>query len=312
MFYYHANSVDKYFFFLDIMDVINIYCYTEEEKLNIAMKHLMPKQIKEHSLKLENISISEKAIRVVINNYTRESGVRNLERELANIIRKAATEIVEKDKKSVKVSPNNIKKFLGIPRYRYDMASLKNEIGVATGLAWTPVGGDTLFIEVTTMAGSGKLELTGHLGDVMKESAKAGLSYIRSRSEKFNIADDFSKKVDIHIHVPEGATPKDGPSAGITMATALISALCNIPVRKDVAMTGEITLRGRVLPIGGLKEKVLAAKRAGIKKIIIPKENEKDIEEIPANVRKSLEFVLVENMDQVLEHALFRGDKSDN
>lgn len=313
MFITTANSTDTIPLpLLDRMEVIYLSGYTEEEKLNIAIKYLIPKQIKEHSLKPENIIISEAAVRTVINGYTRESGVRNLERELANVIRKAATMIVENDKKRVRVSPSNINKFLGIPRYRFDTANLKNEVGVATGLAWTPVGGDTLFIEVTTMAGSGKLELTGHLGDVMKESAKAGLSYIRSKCDKFGLANDFSQKIDIHIHVPEGATPKDGPSAGITMATALISALSNIPIRRDVAMTGEITLRGRVLPIGGLKEKVLAAKRAGIKKVILPKENEKDMEEIPANVRKALEFVLVENMDEVLEHALFRGDRDAN
>lgn len=313
MFITTANSTDTIPLpLLDRMEVIYLSGYTEEEKLNIAIKYLIPKQIKEHSLKPENIIISEAAVRTVINGYTRESGVRNLERELANVIRKAATMIVENGKKRVRVSPSNINKFLGIPRYRFDTANLKNEVGVATGLAWTPVGGDTLFIEVTTMAGSGKLQLTGHLGDVMKESAKAGLSYIRSKCDKFGLANDFSQKIDIHIHVPEGATPKDGPSAGITMATALISALSNIPIRRDVAMTGEITLRGRVLPIGGLKEKVLAAKRAGIKKVILPKENEKDMEEIPANVRKALEFVLVENMDEVLEHALFRGDRDAN
>lgn len=297
---------------LDRMEIIHLSGYTEEEKLNIASKYLLPKQIKEHSLEPENISMSEAAIRDVINKYTRESGVRNLERELAKIVRKAATEIVEKNKKTVRITPANLKKFLGIPRYRYDVANLKNEVGVVTGLAWTPVGGDTLFIEVTTMPGTGKLELTGHLGDVMKESAKAGLSYIRSRVDKFGIDKDFSKNLDIHVHVPEGAIPKDGPSAGITMTTALISALTNIPVRKDVAMTGEITLRGRVLPIGGLKEKALAANRAGIKKVIIPKENEKDLEEIPANVRKTLEFIMVENMDEVLEHALYRGEVNDN
>lgn len=313
MFITTANSTDTIPLpLLDRMEVIYLSGYTEEEKLNIAIKYLIPKQIKEHSLKPENIIISEAAVRTVINGYTREAGVRNLERELANVIRKAATMIVENGKKRVRVSPSNINKFLGIPRYRFDTANLKNEVGVATGLAWTPVGGDTLFIEVTTMAGSGKLQLTGHLGDVMKESAKAGLSYIRSKCDKFGLANDFSQKIDIHIHVPEGATPKDGPSAGITMATALISALSNIPIRRDVAMTGEITLRGRVLPIGGLKEKVLAAKRAGIKKVILPKENEKDMEEIPANVRKALEFVLVENMDEVLEHALFRGDRDAN
>ena len=297
---------------LDRMEVIHLSGYTEEEKLNIARNYLLPKQIKEHSLKPENISISNAAIRDIINKYTRESGVRNLERELAKVVRKAATEIVEKDIKTIKIKPKNLTKYLGIPRYRYDMANVKNEVGVATGLAWTPVGGDTLFIEVTTMAGKGNLELTGHLGDVMKESAKAGLSYIRSKADEFGIDKEFTKNLDIHIHVPEGAIPKDGPSAGITMATALISALTNIPVRKDVAMTGEITLRGRVLPIGGLKEKVLAAKRAGIKKVIIPKENVKDLEEIPANVIKAMEFVTVESMDEVLEHALCRGETSDN
>ena len=297
---------------LDRMEIIHLSSYTEEEKLNIARDYLLPKQIKEHSLKLENISISSAAIRDIINKYTRESGVRNLERELAKVIRKAATEIVEKDIKTIRVRPRNLKKYLGIPRYRYDMANLKNEVGVATGLAWTPVGGDTLFIEVTTMAGKGNLELTGHLGDVMKESAKAGLSYIRSKADELGIDKDFAKNLDIHVHVPEGAIPKDGPSAGITMATALISALTSIPVRKDVAMTGEITLRGRVLPIGGVKEKALAAKRAGIKKVILPKENEKDLEEIPANVKKDMEFIIVDNMDEVLEHALCRGEVNDN
>lgn len=297
---------------LDRMEIIHLSGYTEEEKLNIGNKYLIPKQIKEHSLEKKNVAISDAAVRDIINRYTRESGVRSLEREIANVIRKAATMIVEKNKKTIKITPGNLEKFLGIPRFKYDIANLKNEVGVVTGLAWTPVGGDTLFIEVSTMSGTGKLELTGQLGDVMKESAKAGLSYIRSRVEKFGIDKDFNKNVDIHVHVPEGATPKDGPSAGITMTTALISALTNIPVRRDVAMTGEITLRGRVLPIGGLKEKTLAANRAGIKKVILPKENEKDLEEIPQNVKKTMEFVLVENMDEVLEHALYRGEGNDN
>ena len=297
---------------LDRMEVIDISGYTEEEKLKIAKRHLIPKQIEEHSLEPTNVTISEASIRTIINGYTKESGVRNLERELANVIRKAATLIVEKDRKRVRINPRSVEKFLGAPKYRYDKANIKNEVGVATGLAWTPVGGDTLFIEATSMAGSGKLELTGHLGDVMKESAKAGLSYIRSRCDKFGLDEDFNKKIDIHVHVPEGATPKDGPSAGITMATALVSALSNIPIRSDVAMTGEITLRGRVLPIGGLKEKVLAAKRAGIDKIIFPVENEKDLEEIPPAVKKALKFISVENMDQVLEHALQKGDASVN
>ncbi len=231
--------------------------------------------------------------------------------KLASVIRKAAANIVEHKKDVVKITPANLNKYLGMVRYKYDKINQKNEIGVVTGLAWTSVGGDTLFIEVSVMPGTGKLELTGQLGDVMKESARAGLSYIRSRCEEFKIDKDFTKTIDIHIHVPEGATPKDGPSAGITMTTAMISALTKTPVYRDLAMTGEITLRGRVLPIGGLKEKVLAANRAGIKKIIIPIENEKDIEEIPQNVRKNIEFVLASNMEDVLEHALARGEDYD-
>ncbi|MFZ5353205.1 MAG: endopeptidase La [Bacillota bacterium] len=309
MFVTTANSTDTIPApLLDRMEIIYISGYTEEEKVNIALKYLIPKQIKEHSLKDENVLISEATVRAIINGYTRESGVRSLEREIANVIRKAATQIVEHNKKSVRINPDNLKKFLGIQRFRYDKANQKDEIGVVTGLAWTSVGGDTLFIEVSVMPGTGKLELTGHLGDVMKESARAGLSYIRSKCEEFGIDPDFSKNMDIHIHVPEGATPKDGPSAGITMTTALVSALSRRPVYKHVAMTGEVTLRGRVLPIGGLKEKVLAANRAGIKKIILPIENEKDLEEIPSNVKKSIEFVLASDMDVVLEHALVKGE----
>lgn len=313
MFLTTANSVDTIpAALLDRMEVIHISGYTEEEKLHIAEGYLVPKQVKEHSLKDENIIISEATVRTVINGYTREAGVRNLEREIANIIRKSATQIVENNKKRIRVTPSNLKKYLGIPKYRHDLKNQKNEVGVVTGLAWTSVGGETLFIEVSVMSGTGKLELTGHLGDVMKESARAGLSYIRSRSEEFGIDKEFSKNMDIHIHVPEGATPKDGPSAGITMTTALISALTKIPVNKDVAMTGEVTLRGRVLPIGGLKEKVLAAKRAGITKVILPYENEKDIEEIPDTVKKNMEFVLASDMDEVLSHALLRDEKHDN
>jgi len=313
MFLTTANSTDTIPpALLDRMEVIYISGYTEEEKLHIASDYLVPKQIKEHSLKDENVIISEAVIRAVINGYTREAGVRNLEREIANIIRKCATQIVENNKKRVRVTPGNLKKYLGIQKYRHDLINQKNEIGVVTGLAWTSVGGDTLFIEVSVMPGTGKLELTGHLGDVMKESARAGLSYIRSRCEEFGIDKEFTKNMDIHIHVPEGATPKDGPSAGITMTTALVSALARIPVHRDVAMTGEVTLRGRVLPIGGLKEKVLAAKRAGIKKVILPYENEKDIEEIPDTVKKNMTFVLVSDMDEVLSHALIRNEKHDN
>lgn len=313
MFLTTANSTDTIpAALLDRMEVINISGYTEEEKLHIAEGYLVPKQIKEHSLKDENITISEATIKSVINGYTREAGVRNLEREIANIIRKSATQIVENNKKRIRVTPANLKRYLGIPKYRHDLKNQKNEIGLVTGLAWTSVGGETLFIEVSVMPGTGKLELTGHLGDVMKESARAGLSYIRSRTEEFGIDKEFSKNMDIHIHVPEGATPKDGPSAGITMTTALISALAKIPVNRDVAMTGEVTLRGRVLPIGGLKEKVLAAKRAGITKVILPYENEKDIEEIPDTVKRNMEFVLASDMDEVLSHALLKDEKHDN
>lgn len=313
MFLTTANSIDTIPApLLDRMEVIHVSGYTEEEKLHIGMDYLVPKQIKEHSLNKENVLISEAAIRAVINGYTREAGVRSLEREIAKIIRKCATQIVENDKKVVRVTPANLKKYLGIPRFKYDVINKKNEIGVVTGLAWTSVGGDTLFIEVSLMPGTGKLELTGQLGDVMKESARAGLSYIRSRADELGIDPDFSKNLDIHIHVPEGATPKDGPSAGITMTTALVSALTKKPVYRDLAMTGEVTLRGRVLPIGGLKEKVLAAKRAGITKVIIPVENEKDLEEIPDIVKKSMKFTLASDMDEVLTHALVKDGSNDN
>jgi ATP-dependent Lon protease len=294
---------------LDRMEVIEISGYTEEEKVKIAQNYLLPKQKKRHGLKEKNLQISEQTVRGIINYYTRESGVRNLERQLANLCRKAAKKIVEEKVKTVRININNLEKYLGMKRFRYDKAQQKNEIGIATGLAWTSVGGETLFIEVTTMKGKGKLVLTGQLGDVMKESAQAGISYIRSKMEDFNISEDFYQQMDIHIHIPEGAIPKDGPSAGVTMATAVISALTKNPVDKNVAMTGEITLRGRVLPVGGIKEKVLAANRAGITKLLLPVENEKDIEEIPDNVRKKLKFILVENMDQVLEHALVKGEQ---
>lgn len=313
MFLTTANSMDTIPApLLDRMEVIHVSGYTEEEKLHIAIDYLIPKQIKEHSLNKENVIITEGAVRAVINGYTREAGVRSLEREIANIIRKCATHIVENNKKTVRVTPANLKKYLGIAKFRYDLINKKNEVGVVTGLAWTSVGGDTLFIEVSLMPGSGKLELTGQLGDVMKESARAGLSYIRSRSEELGIDKDFSKNLDIHIHVPEGATPKDGPSAGITMTTALVSALTRKPVYRDLAMTGEVTLRGRVLPIGGLKEKVLAAKRAGIKKVIIPFDNEKDLEEIPDIVKRNMKFILATDMDEVLSHALVKDDSDDN
>ncbi len=289
---------------LDRMEVIEITSYTEEEKVNIAMRHLLPKQIRAHGLKPANIKIGEDTVRDIINYYTREAGVRELERQIAALCRKAAKHLMSTGRKSVKITPRTLEKFLGKRIYRHGKANEKNEVGVATGLAWTPVGGETLAIEVTTMDGSGNLELTGRLGDVMKESARTAMSYIRSKSAQLGIDKDFYKNLDIHIHVPEGAVPKDGPSAGIALCTAMISALTHIPVSKNVAMTGEITLRGRVLPIGGLKEKVLAAHRAGIGVVIIPVDNEKDLSEIPENVRNKIRFVLASNMETVLETAL--------
>lgn len=289
---------------LDRMEVIQLSGYTEEEKVNIALKYLVPKQIEAHGLKKKSIKIDEQAVRDIINYYTREAGVRSLEREIATVCRKAAKILVSTQQKTVSITTNNIEKFLGTKKHRYDKANENDEVGIATGLAWTPVGGDTLSIEVNLMNGNGKLELTGQLGDVMKESAKAAMSFIRSRVKQLNIDQEFHNKYDIHIHVPEGAIPKDGPSAGITLATAMVSALTSIPVRKNVAMTGEITLRGRVLPIGGLKEKVLAAHRAGINTIIVPIDNKKDIDDIPENVRKKLKFVVASHMDTVLATAL--------
>ncbi|MDD4564360.1 MAG: endopeptidase La [Eubacteriales bacterium] len=291
---------------LDRMEIIYVPGYTEEEKVKIAEKYLIPKKIKEHGLSEENITISERTIRSIINYYTRESGVRNLERELANLCRKVARRIVEGDATRFRVTAGNLESYLGKKRFRYDIIEGENEIGIATGLAWTVVGGDTLFIETTLIPGTGKLVLTGQLGEVMQESAKAGVSYIRSISKELGIKGDFYKENDLHIHIPEGATPKDGPSAGVTMCTAIISSLTNRAVRKDVAMTGEITLRGKVLPVGGIREKVLAANRAGIKKVLLPAENEVDIEEIPSNVRRKLEFVLIQNVSEALEHALVK------
>lgn len=289
---------------LDRMEVITISGYTEEEKVEIAKRHLFPKQLRDHGLKPEQLPLPEKVLREVIMQFTKESGVRSLERQLATLCRKAARELVGGKLKRIRMNEQHMQKYLGIPKYRHGSAEDEDRVGVATGLAWTEVGGEILTIEVSAVKGKGQLILTGKLGEVMRESAQAGFSYIRSRVKEFGIEEDFHEKYDLHIHIPEGAIPKDGPSAGITMATAVVSALTNHPVRHDVAMTGEITLRGRVLPIGGLKEKVLAANRAGIKKILVPRENEKDIEEIPPQVAKKLQFVLIETMDEVLREAL--------
>ena len=291
---------------LDRMEVLYISGYTEIEKLQIAIRYLLPKQIRDHGLKEEQLKIGEATLMKVIREYTREAGVRNLEQQIASICRKTAKEIVSNRYEAAVVTEENLSDFLGPAKFRYNLADQEDQVGAVNGLAWTEVGGDTLVIEVTVMPGSGKLTLTGKLGDVMKESAQAAFSYTRSRAEQLNIPADFHEKNDIHIHIPEGAIPKDGPSAGITMATALISALTNIPVSKSVAMTGEITLRGRVLPIGGVKEKVLAAHRAGIRTVLLPRENEKDLHEIPESVRSEMKFIPVHHMDQVLEHALIR------
>lgn len=296
---------------LDRMEVIHISGYTEEEKLEIAKRHLLPKQIKEHGLSDEMISVSEAAIRKIVREYTRESGVRNMERNLASLCRKTAKRIVAGEAERVRVTAQNLEQFLGIPRYRYGVAEQDDEVGTVTGMAWTEVGGDTLVIEVSTYKGNGRMTLTGKLGDVMKESAQAGYSYVRSRSSELNIPGELFEKWDMHIHIPEGAIPKDGPSAGITMATAMASVLTGRKVRHDVAMTGEITLRGRVLPVGGIKEKVMAAHRAGIKVILLPLDNKKDLEDIPVNIKKQLEFKLVGHMDQVLEMALLEREAED-
>lgn len=294
---------------LDRMEVINVSGYTEEEKVKIAQDYLIPKKVKEHGLKEPNIRFSEKALRDLINYYTRESGVRNLEREIANVCRKVAKNIVSGKKNEFRITEKNLEGYLGKKRYRYDIISGEAEVGVTTGLAWTIVGGDTLFIETTVVPGSGKLVLTGQLGEVMQESAKAGISYIRSIADKLEIDPDFYKEQDLHIHIPEGAVPKDGPSAGVTMCTAIISTLTETPVRKDIAMTGEITLRGKVLPVGGIREKVLAAHRAGIEKVLLPADNEKDIEDIPKNVRRQMKFVLLHTVDDALEQALVKDEK---
>ena len=291
---------------LDRMEIIEITSYTENEKLHIAIEHLIPKQLEKHGITDEQLSFSKKAIWKIAHNYTKEAGVRQLEREIGNICRKAAKELLTTEKEKITVTDRNLHKFLGKEKYSYQMANAAPEVGIVRGLAWTSVGGDTLQIEVNVMPGKGEIMLTGQLGDVMKESARAGISYIRSVSKKYAIAEDFFEKHDIHVHIPEGAVPKDGPSAGITMATAMLSAVTGKKVRADLAMTGEITLRGRVLPIGGLKEKLLAAKNAGIQTVLIPKENTADVEELSSEITKGLEIIPVETMEEVLKKALTR------
>lgn len=294
---------------LDRMEVIEVTSYTENEKLHIATEHLIPKQMEKNGLKKEQLKISKNAVWKIASNYTKEAGVRQLEREIGNICRKAAKEILTIGKKSVTITEKNLFKYLGKEKFTYQMANAADEIGIVRGLAWTSVGGDTLQIEVNVMPGKGEIMLTGQLGDVMKESARTGISYIRSVSRDYQIADDFFEKYDIHVHIPEGAVPKDGPSAGITMATAMLSAITEQKVRADIAMTGEVTLRGRVLPIGGLKEKLLAAKNAGIKTVLVPKKNLADVEELSQEITKGFEILPVEHMEEVLKAAFVSEDQ---
>jgi ATP-dependent Lon protease len=307
MFVTTANSLNMPRPLLDRMEIIRLSGYTEDEKVEIAKRHLLEKQVKSNGLKKDEWSISDGALRDLIRYYTREAGVRNLERELANLTRKAVKEILStKAKKKIRVTQRNLEKYAGVRRFRFGEAELEDSIGVTTGLAWTEVGGELLSIEAVTVPGKGKMTITGKLGDVMQESIQAAASYVRSRCVEFGIKPPVFEKKDIHIHVPEGATPKDGPSAGVAMVTSIVSVLTQTSVRKDVAMTGEVTLRGRVLPIGGLKEKLLAAHRGGIKMVLIPKDNEKDLAEIPDNVKRGLEIVAVSTVDEVLDRALTR------
>jgi ATP-dependent Lon protease len=289
----------------DRMEVLQLAGYTEQEKVEIAKRFLAPKAIEGAGLTKDNIVILDEAIQAIIQRYTREAGVRNLEREISSICRKVARKVVvEGASFKEDITADKVTEYLGVPRFRPSLAEEQNEIGIATGLAWTEVGGELLVSEATLMPGKGKLTLTGKLGDVMQESAQAALSYVRAKAPELRLPEDFHSKIDIHVHVPEGAIPKDGPSAGITMATALVSALTRIATRRDVAMTGEITLRGKVLPIGGVKEKVLAAHRAGVKNIVLPRDNEKDLADIPKNVLDTLDLHLVSTMDEVLKIAL--------
>ncbi|MCW4114864.1 endopeptidase La [Aurantimonas sp. MSK8Z-1] len=306
MFVTTANTLNIPAPLMDRMEIIRLAGYTEDEKVEIAKRHLLPKAIRDHALRAEEFSVGEDALREIVRRYTREAGVRNFERELMTLARKAVTQILKGETKSVEVTAANLSDLLGVPRFRYGEAESDDQVGVVTGLAWTEVGGELLTIEGVMMPGKGKMTVTGNLKDVMKESISAAASYVRSRAIDYGIKPPLFEKRDIHVHVPEGATPKDGPSAGVAMATAIISVMAGIPVRRDVAMTGEITLRGRVLPIGGLKEKLLAALRGGIKKVLIPEENAKDLADIPDNVKNNLEIVPVSRMGEVLRHALVK------
>ena len=306
MFVTTANTLNIPAPLMDRMEIIRIAGYTEDEKLEIARRHLIPAAVRKHGLSNEEWSIDDEALLTLIRRYTREAGVRNLEREISNLARKAVKEIITKKTTKVAVTVANLGDYLGVPRYRYGEAELEDQVGVVTGLAWTEVGGELLTIEGVMMPGKGKMTVTGNLKDVMRESISAAASYVRSRAIDFGIEPPLFETRDIHVHVPEGATPKDGPSAGIAMATAIVSAMTGIPVRRDIVMTGEVTLRGRVLPIGGLKEKLLAALRGGMKKVLIPEENAKDLAEIPASVKNGLEIVPVSRMEEVLSHALVR------
>ena len=293
----------------DRVEIIEISGYTEEEKLHIARKYLIPRQFAEHGITRRYLQVSDEAVLKIIQNYTREAGLRNVERELAAICRKVAKGVAEGKRGLTRVTGASVHRYLGAPKFLPEPEQERDEVGVATGLAWTQAGGEVLYIECTMMKGKGTLSLTGHLGDVMKESAQAALSYARSQAGELGIKEEVFSKHDLHIHVPAGAIPKDGPSAGITMATALISTLGRVAVRRDVAMTGEVTLRGKVLPVGGIKEKALAARRMGIKTVLIPTKNDKDVKELPANVRRGMTFIYVDEMSQVLEHALVRRAK---
>jgi ATP-dependent Lon protease len=304
MFVTTANSLDMPQPLMDRMEIIRLEGYTEDEKVEIAKRHLIPKQMDAHGLKPEELSYSDDALRAIIRHYTREAGVRTLERELAKIARKSLRQILEKKVEKVELTPENLGEFLGVRKFRYGVGEEEDQIGAVTGLAWTEVGGELLTIEAVTVPGKGQIKTTGKLGEVMQESIQAAMSFVKARAPAYGVKPSIFARKDIHVHLPEGAVPKDGPSAGIGMVTAMISTLTGTPVRRDIAMTGEVTLRGRVLPIGGLKEKLLAALRGGIRTVLIPAENEKDLADIPATVKEALEIVPVSHVDEVLARAL--------